>query len=104
MTDSYTQYLGAYEVITDTAQQLLEQYEDNRTKHSYILAYCQHRKEVNEELNNTLNELMQDSNDRDILLPFIDKMQQFMKQDRLLIGRQYISFEEAITLLNGGVE
>lgn len=104
VTDSYTQYLGAYEVITDTAHQLLEQYEDNRTKHSYILSYCQHRKEVNEELNNTLNELMQDSNDRDILLPFIDKMQQFMQQDRLLIGRQYISFEEAITVLNGGVE
>lgn len=104
MTDSDTQYLGAYEVITDTAHQLLEQYEDNRTKHAYMLSYCQHRKEVNEELNNTLNELMQDSNDRDILLPFIDKMQQFMQQDRLLIGRQYISFEEAITVLNGGVE
>lgn len=103
LSDSYSQYLTMYEVMNDTASKLMEQYEENRAEHSYTLAYAHHRNDVNEELNNILKDLMQDPDDRESLLPIIDEIQQFMQRDRLLIGRQYISFEEAMAVLNGGI-
>ena len=98
--DSYMQYLDVYQVIQGTADSLLAELESRRTEYSAILEYLQHRNEINEQLNTMLNELISDG-PVDELMPFIKKLTWFMNQDTLLVGRQYISFDEALYLVCG---
>ena len=60
-----------------------------------------HRNEVNEQINNSLHELIE-GGDVDLLMPFIEKITWFIQQDELMVGRQYISFDEALYLIDGG--
>ena len=103
VVNSYTQYIGIYDIMTLQAGDLIQELNLNITEHSYILDYMRHRNEVNQGLNETLNELMQDKDAEALLAPFIDKLMWFMQQDDLLIGRQYISYEEAICLVSGEI-
>lgn len=97
---SYMQYLEVYEVLQGDAEALIEELEHRKTGHSAILEYMQHRNEANAQLNSLLEELISDGADEE-LLPFIEKLTWFMSQDSLLIGRQYISFDEALYLVEG---
>ena len=66
-----------------------------------MLDYMRHRNEVNEQINNSLHELIE-GGDVDLLMPFIEKITWFIQQDELMVGRQYISFDEALCLVDGG--
>ena len=103
VVNSYTQYIGIYDILTLQAEDLLQELNLNITEHSYILDYMRHRNEVNQGLNETLSELLRDKDAEALLAPFIDKLMWFMQQDDLLIGRQYISYEEAICLVSGEI-
>jgi hypothetical protein len=59
-----------------------------------------YRNEINKQINTTLQELMQESESHEYLLPFIDKVNWFIQQDELIVGRQYISFEESMLLVS----
>lgn len=100
VASSYMQYLEMFEVMQGTADELIYELEHRKTEHSAILEYMHHRNEANAQINKTLNELVADGAE-DALLPFIDKLTWFMSQDVLLIGRQYISFDEAFYLAGG---
>lgn len=94
------QYLDVYHVMQGTADSLLAELESRKTEHSAIIEYMQHRNDINEQLNAMLNELTSDG-PVDELMPFIEKLTWFMSQDTLLVGRQYISFDEALYLVCG---
>lgn len=104
VANSYAQYVGAYEAMTKSARYLYEELEHRKTKHSYGLDYMRNRNEINAELNDLLHESVQDENDRAVLLPFIDNLEWYMGQDRLLVGRQFVSFEAVLALVDGGGE
>ena len=55
---------------------------------------------INKTLNDELHEIL-NSDCKDLIKPFVDKITWFMQQDSLIIGRQYISFEESLNLVNG---
>ena len=57
---------------------------------------------MNQELNSMLTELMSDEESKQLLGPFIEKLLWFMHQDELMIGKQFISFDDTISLINGG--
>ena len=97
---SYMQFLDVYQVMQGKADLLLAELESRLTEHSAILEYMQHRNEINEQLNALLNELISEG-PADELVPFIDKLTWFMSQDILLVGRQYVSFDEALYLVCG---
>ena len=97
---SYMQFLDVYQVMQGKAELLLAELESRMTEHSAILEYMQHRNEINEQLNTLLNELISEG-PADELAPFIDKLTWFMSQDTLLVGRQYVSFDEALYLVCG---
>lgn len=101
VVNSYAQYAGAYEAMTKSARYLYEELEHRRIEHSYILDYMRNRNEINAELNDLLHELVQDEDDRAVFLPFIGKLKWYMGQDRLLIGRQFVSFESVLALVDG---
>ena len=97
---SYMQYLDVYQVMQGNAESLLTELENRKTEHSAILEYMEHRNEINKHLNSLLNEIVSEGA-IDELMPFIEKLTWFMNQDTLLVGRQYISFDEALYLVCG---
>ena len=101
ISNSYMQYVEIYEVIEGNADSLVEELENITIEHSYILDYMKNRNKVNEKINITLKELMEE-NDKQ-LLPFIERVTEFIQQDELMVGRQYLSFEEVLCLVEGGV-
>lgn len=101
VANSYMQYISIYEVLEGNANALVEELKNRKTEHSYVLDYMRHRNEVNEQINNSLHELIEDG-DVDLLMPFIEKITWFIQQDELMVGRQYISFDEALYLVDGG--
>ena len=74
---------------------------DRITAHNAILDCARNRNKTNEQLNETLTEIMQDPDYAASLKPFVEKLYWFMRQDELMVGRQYLSFDEALYLTNG---
>ena len=101
VANSYMQYISVYEILEGNAAALVDELKNRKTEHSYVLDYMRHRNEVNEQLNKTLHELIKDG-DVDLLMPFIEKTTWFIQQDELMVGRQYISFDEALSLVDRG--
>lgn len=101
LANSYAQYVGVYEATTKSARRLIEELEQQKTTHSYVLDYMRNRNLINDELNGLLSELLMDKDDRGCLMPFLEKLDWFMRQDRLLVDRQYVSFEEMLALIDG---
>ena len=97
---SYMQYLDVYQIMQGNADSLMTELENRKTEHSVVLEYMEHRYEINQYLNSLLNEIISEGS-VDELMPFIEKLTWFMNQDTLLIGRQYISFDEALYLVCG---
>ena len=102
VSNSYMQYAAIYDVISGDIQDCMEQLFQNRSVYSELLNYMNHRNAINNELNTVLHELMVDEDNLSLLKPFIDRITNFMQQDELLIGRQYVSSEEVMCLVNGG--
>ena len=102
VVNSYMQYAAIYDVISGDIQDCMEQLYQNRSVYSEMLNYMNHRNAINNELNTVLHELMVDEENLSLLKPFIDRITNFMQQDELLIGRQYVSSEEVMCLVNGG--
>ena len=100
VSNSYMQYIQTYDIIEQNIHALVEDLQNKKEEHSYILDYMKHRNEINKELNQTLADLLADDN-KSLLEPIINKMIWFIQQDRLLLGRQYISFEEALSFVHG---
>lgn len=97
---SYMQYLELYEVFQGDAKTLVNELKERKAEHSVIIENMRHRNEINVQINSILEELISNGTQED-MRPFIEKLTWFMNQDILLIGRQYISFEEALYLVNG---
>lgn len=101
IANSYMQYVSIYTVLEGNANALVGELEKRKTEHSYILDYMRSRNEVNEQINRTLHELME-GDSVDLIMPFIENITRFIQQDVLIAGRQYISYDEALYLVDGG--
>ncbi len=97
---SYMRYIEVYQVMQGNAESLICELKNRKTEHSVIIEYLQHRHEINEQLNVMLTEITEDATIEE-LMPFIEKLTWFMNQDTLLVGRQYISYDEALYLVCG---
>lgn len=101
VANSYIQYTQIYNVMSKNVDELLETLHHNTTIYSGILQCSKNRNAANVEINRLLAELMEDSQVEELIKPFIEKVMWFMQQDELLIGKQYISFNEAMYLVSG---
>lgn len=104
VVNSYAQYVGVIAVQSEQLDQLLEKYESDKQLHSSILDYMQYRNKANENINSEIEELLSEPESKKLLEPFIERLVWFMQQDELLVGRQYISYNEALHYVNHGVE
>lgn len=98
VANSYSQYIGLFDVLTGDIEDIMVNLSDRITAHNSILDYARNRNKTNEQLNETLTEIMQDPDSAALLKPFVEKLSWFMQQDELMVGRQYLSFDEALYL------
>lgn len=103
ISDSYGQYLNLASVNNIRIEDLFTKIDDNSIFHNNLLEQLNYRTEVNLQLNETLRELVLNSDNEKTLHPLIEKIQWFMNQDELLLSKQYISLEEAIDLIGGKI-
>lgn len=101
VANSYSQYIGFFDVLSGDIEDIMVNLNDRITTHSSILDYTRNRNKTNEQLNETLTEIMQDPDSSASLKPFVEKLHWLMQQDELMVGRQYVSFDEALYLTNG---
>ena len=101
VANSYSQYIGLFDILSGDIEDIMVNLNDRITAHNAILDCARNRNKTNEQLNETLTEIMQDPDYAASLKPFVEKLYWFMRQDELMVGRQYLSFDEALYLTNG---
>lgn len=99
---SYSQYISLSDVLSGDIERLKAELDDNIAAHNAVLGYARNRNQVNAQLNETLAEIMSDPDSSHLLRPFVAKLEEFMQQDELIIGKQYLSPDEALFLVKGG--
>ncbi|MCM1175274.1 MAG: hypothetical protein NC341_09510 [Blautia sp.] len=102
IASSYSQYLGLFDVLSGDIRRLKAELDDNTAAHNAILDYARSRNRVNAQLNETLAEIISDPDSSHLLRPFVKKLEEFMQQDVLIVGKQYLSYDEALFLVKGG--
>lgn len=102
VANSYSQYIGLFEVLSGDIETIKEGLDGNIATHNAILYYARNRNKVNAQLNEMLTDIMSDQDSAYLLKPFEEKLEWFMQQDELMVGRQYLSLDEALFLVNGG--
>lgn len=102
VVNSYSQYLGIYDVLSGNVESLKARLNETVISHNAILDYSRNRIQVNAQLNETLAEIMSDEDSVNFMKPFVEKMKCFMQQDEMMVGRQYLSQDEARFLVSGG--
>ena len=101
VANSYSQYIGLFDVLSGDIEDIKANLNNRISAHNSILEYARNRNKTNEQLNETLTEIMHDPDSANLLKPFVEKLSWFMQQDELVVGRQYLSFDEALYLTNG---
>ena len=101
VANSYSQYIGLFDVLSGDIENIKVGLDERTTTHNAILDYARNRNKVNAQLNETLSDIMNDPDCSSLLKPFVEKLEWFMQQDELMVGRQYLSHTEALFLVNG---
>jgi hypothetical protein len=101
VANSYSQYISLFDVLSGDIEDMKATLNNRISAHNSILEYARNRNKTNEQLNETLTEIIHDPDYADLLKPFVEKLSCFMQQDELVVGRQYLSFDEALYLTNG---
>ncbi|MBO4626608.1 MAG: hypothetical protein J5645_01335 [Lachnospiraceae bacterium] len=103
IANSYMRYIENYDVLAKDVNSLNKTLQHDMCLHASVSACIRNRNRVNMELNELLGELMEDPVDCEVIRPIVDEIMRFMKQDELLLDKQYISFQEAMWLVRGGL-
>jgi hypothetical protein len=102
---SYVTYVTAHNEIGQNIQQSIKCLEKQKIEQNEIIRASEKRVEANKQINKTINEFMKnlgkdkDVKDSESIKEFIDIILQIVKSDKLLINKQYISFDETLELL-----
>lgn len=102
VANSYLQYIAVVAIQSSTIEELIEEYKIGEEYHSEILDYMKYRNNANEEINKSIEEILRDEESKSLLGPFIDRLVWFMQQDELMIGRQFVSFQEVMHFVYSG--
>ena len=104
ISDCYEQHLSIASINNLKINELKNLRDQNFIFYNTLLGEMNYRKEVNSQINETLESIILDSKNEKCLKRFIDKIQGFMEKDKLLISKQYISFDESLFLIGGVIK
>lgn len=98
ISNSYAQYVGTINFSQTEIASLEARLNQNTAMHNTLLDRLKNRNEANKQLNKVLEELMEDSESADLVKPFLNRLLKEMQKDELVMEKQYLSFEEALSL------
>ena len=99
---SYMTYLTAYNEIGQNIQQSIDRLEVQKIEQNEIIKAAENRVEVNKQINSAIDEFISNLGNEENMYKmkeFTAEIFQFLKSDKLLINKQYISYDEALMLL-----
>jgi predicted MarR family transcription regulator len=102
---SYFTYVTAYNEIGQNIQQNIKRLQKQELEQNEVIKAKENRVKANKQINKTINEFLKNiRNDENLeniekIQEFADQITECVKSDKLLIGRQYISYDEALKLL-----
>lgn len=99
---SYMQYVEVYGIMTSEAERLTSVLKSNELEHSYLLDYLRYKNEVDATVNAIISEFIEGASTEKLMAPFIKELSEYMRQDEIVVGKQYISYEEALYAVRGG--
>ena len=99
VSNSYYEYMSLYDVMSSNTCELERNLRDSIVSHNTVLDNLRNRVQFNEELNALLDDMMKDKKDHWLLEPIVKQLRYIMDRDEMIIGKQYISFEEALALV-----
>lgn len=102
VANSYVEYLNVVAAQTSTIDECIQEYKINENNHFMILENLAHRNELNTEINQVIEDLMIDTDCRSRVKPFVDSLIQYMQQDELLLDRQYVSYDDVMSVIHAG--
>lgn len=100
VSNSYFEYMSLYDVMSGNTLEMERSLRANIISHNAILDSLRNRVRVNQELNELLDGMMKDEQDRLLLEPIIRRLRYYMDHDEMIIGKQYISYDEALALVS----
>ena len=100
VSNSYFEYMSLYDVMSGNTLEMERNLRENTISHSAILDSLRNRIRGNQELNELLDGMMKDEQDRLLLEPIIRRLRYFMDHDEMIVGKQYISYDEALALVS----
>ena len=98
--NSYLQYIISTDIMFSTVAELESDLIDAKKNHDSILEKIKNRKRVNEDLNRVISDLIESDN-HEMIKPYLDHVLNIMNKDELLIDKQHISYGEALNLVSG---
>lgn len=99
VSNSYAQYLDMYSIISGEIGGKQTETDSAHAVYCATLDAMRLRNKANQSINEMLSDILEDSESERLLKPFIEKLRWVMQQDQLLVGRQYLSLEEALGLV-----
>jgi len=99
ITNSYFQYMSLYDVISGDVKAINQSLKERTVEHNTILDCARNRVSLNIELNEILEDLMADAEDERMLSSLVVRIKRYMDQDDLIVGKQYISHDEALFIV-----
>ena len=99
VSNSYFEYMSLYDVMSGNTLEMEQSLRRNVISHNAILDSLRNRVQVNQELNELLDEMMKDEQDRLLLESIIKRLRYYMDRDEMIVGKQYISYDEALSLV-----
>ena len=103
LASSYSGYINIMDVLNGDIESMKAKYDSEQIQKNEILEYARSRNSINEHLNRVLAEIMSDSDLASLVGPFVQRLLRFMEQDSLFVDKQYLSYSEALYIVNGGV-
>lgn len=98
IANAYAQYLTTLTVFQADTILLREQLVQDYRQHNKILTGMKNRNAANEQLNEMLDDLMNDPEANHLVKPFVIRLHRDMQKAELTTERQYLSFEEALSM------
>lgn len=98
--NSYLQYIISTDIMFSTVDELESDLIDAKKNHDSILEKIKNRKRVNEDLNRVISDLIESDNS-EMIRPYLNHVLNIMNKDELLIDKQHISYGEALNLVSG---
>ncbi|MHC1731943.1 MAG: hypothetical protein AB9888_07960 [Bacteroidales bacterium] len=101
VSESYLEFIAEYKVINGNISLLCDELIKQEEEQNIILQQIKNRIDANKVLNELISDMQNSGDLPEVIKPVIDKLLFAIKNDKLIVDKQYISLNEAKMLVGG---